>query len=192
MNERKAREDLGKVKTCIQRRDFPRAIYLFCLALREAGNQAAPTTLRGDYRTALTDICADPVYKKYYNQPVQYQPGKERELLTFFNKLYNQIIGSEDKEDYETTLQRKLNLDRCISDGKAFLNQGKISEADACFIEGLKYYRNEIAAFGMMAKALMDVNQYVRAMGYLKKGLKEKPEDADLMRMLEECENMRK
>lgn len=191
MNERKVREDLGKVKTCIQRRDFPRAVYLLCIALKETGNQNVPTTLRGDFRTALTDICADPVYKKYYNQPVSYQPGKERDLLIFFNKFYKELVGAENKEDYETTLQRKLNLDRGISDGKAFLAQGKPTEADECFTEALKYYRNEFAAFGMMAKAMMEANQFGRALGYIRKGLKEKPEDSELLRMATECEAMR-
>lgn len=191
MNPRKIREDLGKCRTCIQRRDYQRAIYLFCIALKDLGSQAAPSDLRGDIRTALADMCADPVYKKNYQQPLSYQPGKERDLLLFFNKFYKQLMGTEDKEDYEATLQRKLNLDRCISDGKSFINQGKPSEADNCFKEALKYYKNEIAAFAMMARAMMDAGHYVRALGYIRKGLTEKPEDADLKRLSDECNKLR-
>lgn len=175
----------------MQRRDFPRAIYLFCLCLKDIGTQAAPMDLRGDIRATLADICSDPVYKKEYAQPLSYQPGKERDLLVFFNKFYKRIMGSEDQEDYEATLKRKLNLDRRISDGKAFVQAGKFSEADDCFADALKYYKNEIAAFSMMARAMMDAGQYARALGYIRKGLAEKPEDQDLARLNEECARLR-
>lgn len=191
MNIRKIREDLGKSRTCVQRRDFARAIYLFCGALKELGAQAAPMDLRGDFRTALTDLCADPIYKKEFSQPLCYQPGKEKELLVFFTKFYKKIMGTEDQEDYETTLQRKLNLDRCINDGKTFLAQGKPSDADDCFLEGLKFYKNEIAAFGMMAKAMMDAGEYVRALGYLRKGLAEQQDNQDLRQLADECTRKR-
>lgn len=191
MNARKIREDLGKARTCVQRRDYARAIYLFCIALKDLGGQAAPTDLRGDIRTTLADICANPVYKKEYNQSLSYQPGKERELLAFFNKFYKQIMGTEDQEDYETTLQRKLNLDRCISNGKAFISQGKFSEADECFTEAFKYYKNEFAAYSMMATAMMEAAQYVRALGYVRKGLAEKPNDPQLKQLAQECMRQR-
>lgn len=191
MNVRKIKEDLGRVRTCIQRRDFPRAVYLFCLSLKELGQQAAPTPIRGDIRSALTDICADPAYKKAHPQPLSYQPGKERDLLVFFNKFYKQIRSTVDEENYEETLQRKLNMDRCLSDGKAFLNQGKPSEADNSFTEALKYYRDELAVFGMMARAMMEAGQYARALGYVRKGLGEKADDPDLLRLSEECGRMR-
>ena len=191
MNIRKIREDLGRARTCVQRRDYPRAVFLLTGALRELGGLNAPTDLRGDFRTALADICADPAYKKEYAQPVTYQPGKERELLAFFNKFYKQLMGQEEEEDYESTLQRKLNLDRCISDGKRFLLSHKIPEADECFLEAFKYYKNEFAAYGMIAKALMEAGEYVRALGHVRKGLAERADDAELRRIAEECLRLR-
>lgn len=191
MNIRKIREDLGRIRTCIQRRDYPRAVFLLTTALQELGGLQAPTDLRGDFRTAIADICGDPAYKKEYAQAVTYQPGKERELAAFFNKFYKQVTGHEDEEDYETTLQRKLNLDRCISDGKKFLAEHKVSEAEECFTEALKYYRNEVAAFTMIARALMESGEYVRALGHVKKGLAAKPDDAELRRIAEECLRLR-
>lgn len=191
MNARKIREDLGRIKTCIQRRDFPRAVYLFCISLKDLGGQSAPMDLRGDFRTALTDICADPVFKKEYPQAISYQPGKERELLVFFNKFYKQLMGAEDKEDYETTLARKLSLDRCINDGKAFLKQGEPSEADNSFNEAFKYYKNEFAVYSMMARAMLEAGQPARALGYVRKGLAERPDDQELLRLAQECAKLR-
>ncbi|MBD5626330.1 MAG: hypothetical protein HDQ90_02315 [Desulfovibrio sp.] len=191
MNTRKIREDLGRIRTCVQRREYPRAVFLLTTALRELGGQTAPTDLRGDYRTAIADICADPAYKKEYSQPVAYQPGKERELLAFFNKFYKQVMGQEEEEDYEATLQRKLQIDRCISDGKAFLAEHKVHEAEECFIEAFRHYKNEFAAYGMVARALLDAGEYVRALGHVKKGLTEQPDDAELRRIAEECLRLR-
>lgn len=191
MNPRKIKEDLGRAKTCIQRRDFPRAVYLLCISLKEIGAQGAPTPLRGDIRSTITDICADPVYKKSYSQPIVYQPGKEREILAFFNKFYKQLMGKENQEDYEATLQRKLNLDRCLNDGKSFIAQGKLAEADECFTSAMKYYRNEIAAFAMMARAFMEAGHHVRALDYVRKGLAERPDNVDLQKLAAECARKR-
>lgn len=191
MNIRKIREDLGRARTCVQRRDYARAIYLFCISLKDLGGQQAPMALRGDFRTALADICADPVYKNEYSQPLSWQPGKEKELLQFFNKFYKQIMGTVEQEDYETTLQRKMNLDRCLNDGKTFIAQGKPSDADTCFSEAMKYYKNEIAAFTIMAKAMMEAKEYVRALGYLKKGLNEDPNNSELRKLADECAKLR-
>lgn len=192
MNARKIREDLGRAKTCAQKRDVVRAVYLLCISLKDLGGQVSPTPLRTDFRNAITEICADPSFKKFYSQPVSYQPGKERELLALFNKFYKELHGKADDEEYEVALARKLNLDRCINDGKAFLNQNKPQEADERFNEALKYYKNETAAFSMMARAMMDAGHYARALGYIRLGLKEKPEDQVLTRLGAECTAKRK
>ncbi len=191
MNARKIREDLGRIKTCIQRRDFLRALYLFCISIKDLGGQAAPMDLRGDFRTALAEICADPVYKNEYPQPLSYQPGRERDLLVFFNAFYKQLKGAENKEGYEETLQRKLSLDRCLNDGKAFLKQGEASEADNSFNEAFKYYKNEFAIYSMMAKAMLDAGHPGRALGYVRKGLAERADDKELLALAQECGKLR-
>lgn len=191
MNARKIREDLGRIKTCIQRRDYPRALYLFCVSVKDLGGQAAPMDLRGDFRSALAELCSDPIYKKEYPQPLSYQPGKERDLFIFLNSFYKQLMGAENKEDYETTLQRKLALDHGLNDGKTFLKQGQPSEADNSFNEALKYYKNEFAVYGMMAKAMLEAGHPGRAIGYIRKGLAERKDDQGLLKLLQECERLR-
>lgn len=192
MNGRKIREDLGRIRTCIQRRDFPRAVNLLVISLKDLGNQQAPLDLRGDFRTALADICADATYKKFHSKPMVYQAGKEKDLLLFFQQFYALITGqTEEEDDYETTIQRKLNLDRCIGNGRVFVSHGKFSEADDCFGEAMKYYKDEIAAFGIIAKIMMDAGQYVRALGYVRKGLEKQPGNEDLKALGEECTRLR-
>lgn len=191
MNARKVREGLGRVRTCIQRGEFPQALQLVCQGLKECGAQAAPMDLRGDFRNALGDICSHPDYKKYYPKPISYQPGKEKVILAWLQKLLTAITGQEEEEEYEAALQRKLNLDRCINNGKTFVSQGKFTEADDCFKEAFKFYKNEIAAFGIMARTMMDASQYVRALGYVRQGLKIQPENEDLNQLCAVCEKMR-
>lgn len=191
MNPRKIREDLGRIRTCIQRRDYMRAVQLFIRSLKDLGGQQAPIDLRGDFRTALADLCGDALYKKNFEQPLAWQPGKEKEILAVFEKLNTRLTGQAEDEDYDTALQRKINLDRCINDGKAFLSQGKPSDADDCFAEAIKYYRDEIMAFGMMARAMMDAGEYVRALGYVRMGLKEQPKNPDLLKLGDECQKLR-
>ncbi len=42
-----------------------------------------------------------------------------------------------------------------------------------------------------MAKAMLEAGEYVRALGHVRRGLKERPEDADLRRLAEECLRLR-
>lgn len=192
MNARKVREGLGRVRTCIQRGEFPQALQLVCQGLRECGSQPAPMDLRGDFRTAIGDICSHPDYRKRNLKPVSYQAGKEKAILSYLQKLHELLTGQpEEEEEYDTALQRKLNLDRCINNGKAFVAQGKFTEADDCFNEALKYYKTEIAAFAIMARSMMDAGQFVRALGYVRKGLEIQPGNEDLRQLSVVCNQMR-
>ena len=191
MNARKIREDLGRAKACCSRHDTERALFLTISALKELGGQSAPLDLRGDFRAAFTELAADPDLKAAGVSALAYAPGAEKDVLQMLSQVYRSLKGQEKEEEYQSALQRKLNLDRCFNDGKKFLAEGKATEADACFVEALKHYKDEKAIFGMMARAMMDAGEYVRAMGHARTGLKELPDDEELGRILEECARLR-
>lgn len=191
MNARKIREDLGRAKACCSRHDTERALFLTISALKELGGQSAPLDLRGDFRATLAELATDPDLKAAGAPVSVYSPGGEKELLQQLSQFYRAMKGQEKEEEYQLALQRKLNLDHCFSDGKKFLAEGKPSEADACFAEALKHYKDEKAIFGMMARAMMDAGEYVRAIGHARMGLKEMPDDAELARIIEECTRLR-
>lgn len=209
MNARKIRENLGRVKASCMRRDFERALYLTVSAFRELGGQAAPSDLRGDFRTAMEYLAADPEFKKLVGettsapkeghaalfasggQGVSYQPGKEGELLELLEKMYRAFKGQENDEEYQEAVERKLKIDYCLRDGRKKLQEGKPSEADALFVEALTYYRDETALFGVIARALMEAGEYVRALGHVRAGLKVLPQNEELLRMGEECARLR-
>ena len=191
MNARKIREDLGRAKACCSRHDTERALFLTITALKELGGQSAPLDLRGDFRTAFAELAADPDLKAAGVPALAYAPGTEKDVLQQLSQVYRTLKGQEKEEEYQTALQRKLNLDHCFSDGKKFLSAGKPTEADACFVEALKHYKDEKAIFGMMARAMMDAGEYVRAIGHARMGLKEMPDDAELARIIEGCTRLR-
>ena len=191
MNTRKIREDLGRAKTSCTRGDVERALFLTIGALKELGGQTAPTDLRGDFRAVFAELAALPEAKIGGGAALAYAPGTEKDLLQQLSQLYRALKGQEKEEEYQEALQRKLNIDRCFIDGKKFLAEGKASEADACFGEAMKHYKDETAVFSMMARAMMDAGEYVRAIGHARAGLKELPGNEELARILDECARLR-
>ena len=191
MNSRKIREDLGRARASSARRDPIRALYLTISALKDLGGQPAPTDLRGDLRTTVGALAADPDLKDHLPAGLGYQPGNEKDLLQILANAYQGVKGNADQEDYETTLQRKLNIDRNLRDGKKFLSEGRASDADACFAEAMKFYKDELAIFATMATAMINAGEYVRALGHIRNGLKEDPQNAELIHMANECIRLR-
>lgn len=191
MNGRKIREDLGRAKTSYKRNDLSRAVYLAISALKELGSATAPTDTRADYREVIGYIGNDTKFKEFNKAPVIYQPGKEREILSRFIKFYNASRTAVDEESYETALTRKLHLDHALRDGKKFLAQGKVNEAELSFADARKFFKDEIAMFAVIAREFMAVGEYVRALGQLREGLKVKPADAHLLRLADECTRLR-
>lgn len=45
----------------------------------------------------------------------------------------------------------------------------------------MKYYKDEQAVFAMMATAMLNAGEYVRALGHVRNGLKEIPDNLELM-----------
>lgn len=192
MNGRKIHEDLGRAKTSYKRNDLSRAVYLAISALKELGSSPAPTDTRADYREVIGYIGNDPKFKAFNNNsPIFYQPGKEREILSRLIKFYNASRSVVDEESYETALTRKLHLDHALRDGKKFLAQGKVNEAEMCFADARKFFKDEIAMFAVVAREFMAVGEYVRALGQIREGLKLKPADAHLLRLGDECSRLR-
>ena len=112
-------------------------------------------------------------------------------MALLLSDTYKNFQDSAEEEDYESTLQRKLNIDRNIREGKKLLAEGRPSEADACFAEVMKYYKDEQAVFAMMATAMLNAGEYVRALGHVRNGLKEIPDNMELMRLANECIRLR-
>lgn len=192
MNTRKIKENLGRIKTCCLRGEAERALFLAIGAFKELGGQTAPMDMRGDFRTALTELLAIPEIKKMAGKGLSYAPGSEKAIAQALAQIYRKLSGQENEEEYQAALQRKLNLDRRFNDGKRFLAERKIAEAEACFTDALKYFRDEAAIFGMMARAMLEAGEPVRALGHVRAGLKFSPDDAALLRLAQDCAAQRK
>jgi tetratricopeptide (TPR) repeat protein len=191
MNARNVREYLAKARTASKRGELARSLNFMVSAFKSLEGQSAPTDLRGDIRDALADLNADPDFKNAAGAPATYQPGQERALLNFFIRLSNSLLCLEAQEDHEAALKRKLNLDRCLKDGRKFLQEGRPAEADQCFMDAYKFYKNEFVFFTLIARALMEAGEYVRALGHVRQGLKINPDDEGLSGLAEECARLR-
>ena len=191
MNIRKIRENLGRVKTSCQRRDFSHALYLLIAALKELAGQRPPTDLRADFREAINMVGGDPQFKEFSSAPLIYKPGGERELLTLLIQIYQTLAGKKNTESYEEALERKLKIDHALRDGKHFLSRHQIADAETCFAEAIKNYRDEHALFMMIARAYIEIKEFARGLGYLRDGLKRAPNDPNLLRLAEDCLRMR-
>ena len=192
MNIRKIREDLGRAKASANRNELERALALSLLAFKELGNQAAPMDLRGDFREAINSITALAAFREHHAAPIIYQGGKEREAFVIFARVYKALRAQEMQEEpYEEAMQRKIALDRTLKEAHSELERGKVSEADALYKQALSYSKDENAVFAMIARQLMEVDEVVRALGYLKKGLAVMPGDPELLELSRKCTERR-
>lgn len=188
MNVRKIREDLGRAKASANRNELERALALSLTAFKELGGQAAPMDLRGDFREAINSITSLAAFREIFAAPIIYQGGKEREAFIILARVYKTLRTQETQEEpYEEAMQRKLALDKTLKEARAELERGKVSEADALYTQALSYYRDENAIFAMIARELMEVDEVVRALGYLKKGLAAMPGDPELLELSQKC-----
>lgn len=191
MNIPKIRENLGRVKTCINRKELERALELLISAFKELGGQQAPINLRGDFRDAIRDLSYLPSFKEAYKNQIGYQPGKEKELRAIFEQIYHNLTGVDQEEVYEKAMQRKVGIDINLKNARNALSKGQIPEADAFFKEAISFYRDEDILFAMIAKELMEVGENIRALDYIRAGLKKMPQNGELLKMLDACNKAR-
>ena len=192
MNIRQIRENLGRVKTSFQRNEILRALLFFITGLKELGGNAPPSDLRGDIREAMQLLMRDEKVKALLPAPnFGYNPGQEKAILELFTKIHEQLQELSTHEDHKDALERKIKLDRAFLLGKRHLEQGRVSEADASFVEALQYYKDEHHIFYMIALALVELKEVVRAGPYLKKGLEALPDNAELLALVERARVIR-
>ncbi len=185
MNIRQIRENLGRVKVSFQRNEIMRALHFFVTAMKELGGSPPPTDVKGDIREAVQCLLRDEQIKPLLPAGMSgYAPGQEKALLVLFSSIQKRLQEDADKESPEAALERKLKIDHAYNAGLKHLEQGRVSEADASFAEAAKFYKNEHRLFHMIAGALIDAEEPVRAGPYLKQGLQALPNDPDLMALL--------
>jgi tetratricopeptide (TPR) repeat protein len=192
MNIRLIRENLGRVKACYLRNETLRALHCCVAALRDIGASSPPTDVRSGIREAVQYLARDERVKSLLpSGSLAYTPGREQALLGVFEKILAALEEAEGKESSAAALERKLKIDHAYNAGIKLLEQGRVSEADASFAEAVSSYRDEHRLFHMIAGALIDAKEPVRAGPYLKRGLRILPDDPDLSALLERARALR-
>jgi len=172
--------NLKRVRTLFDRKESFQAFKLIVITLPGVINMASiPVTVRSLLREALQILTKDELFKKYYPRGVIYQPGQERAIYNELKKVYQEAEIAQTIELRDATRRRKLSIDLHFGEGMKELANGKVAEADACFVKAVSFYQDEVRLFAVIGKALLEAKEVRRALVYLRKGTEFDP--ADLM-----------
>jgi len=179
MDLRQIRENLARVKIYVNKGESLRALNVAVMALTplvKAGTNLS-TELRSLVREAAQTLAGDQNTKPHLKGSFAYQPGQERQLLVAMIMTMKDMEATANQEDHATALARKQRMDKALNLGRRALEQNKVSEADQCFQEAIKNYRDEHRVFQMIGKCLVDAGQPRRAIPYLKKATELEPDN---------------
>ncbi len=190
MSVKEIKENLSRAKSYAQRQDTERAVGALITALRHLGTKPLASDLRPVMREAVQALGRNATVKEIWPHPINYQPGQEAQLLAPFAQIYK-TLRQEVEEGRDVAKARKLRIDQTLNAGIKLLQLNRVSEADACFAEAVKNYKDEHALFGMIGKALMEVNEFRRAYPYLKRGVEVAPQNANVQNLYKQCCELR-
>lgn len=186
MDIRSIKENLGRIKPAYLKNNNLRALGCATLALKElVASGIVPTMeLRSLIRENMQLLTRDDAIKKHLKAPLMYQPGQERQLLAQLASVYKTMSEEAGREAWKVAFARKQKLDQNINLGISLLEQKQASEADAAFVEAIKYIKDEYAAYRIIGKALVEAGEVRRAAPYLKKGQEMLPNDTEIAALL--------
>ncbi len=188
-------DNVGRVKAYYYKGESDKVL-LSCIKALQAVVKSytqVPVSMRGSLREAVQFVASDKAIMKYTKKPISYTPGQEKPLLKQLEDIYEVMVGSLGKESKEDARKRKLALDKTYNLGLRLLQANKISEADQAFQQCVKLYKSEKKLFVMIAKALMEAKEYVRASTYLKKAKEIFPDSEEISELIKEMnENIKK
>jgi len=191
MDIRKIRENMGRVKVYYLKGKTQLALGFAVKGLKELGSATPPTEVKSAIREAIQYLSGDESLANLIKIPLTYQPGQENQLLAILSKAYIQMEVAAKTEEHAQALVRKQKIDQNLVLGKKLLEQGKVSDADACFNEAVNNYRNEHRLFQMIGKSLLEANQPQRAYPYLKRAVELEPENRNALNMLDQAASAR-
>lgn len=191
MTPKEIREHLGRVKPYYLRNEIQRALGAAIAGLQGLGNSQPTTEMRGVIREAIQLLSRDDEVRKYLKAPIIYQPGQEKAVLVQLALVYKGIREAAEYEGHDTALNRKIKMDQAFNQGVKLLDQGRASEADACFVEAISCYKDEHRIFSLIGKALIGAGEIRRALPYLKRGAEAAPGDTAMQQIYTECQRLR-
>lgn len=191
---REIREHFARARAYYQRRDVLRSLASVIAGLKGmvaggvtgVGLIEAQGVLREVLQMLGRDETVQPLVLAADPQGLVYQRGGERALLVTLVGVLRTLHEAQGAESHEETLARKQYIDAALSQGSKHLEQGRPSEADACFADAVTRYRDEHRMFQFIGRMLLDAGEVRRAIPYLKRGVAADPEDAAMAALLAE------
>lgn len=186
MDQKVIKDNLGRAKAFYMKGDSAQALNAVILALHEVVRSSTtnlPIPIRSLFREAIQLISRDKEITSKTDKAITYSPGYERNTLAHLVTIYNVFLEGE-KESVDVLKKRKLRLDKAYNIGLRLLAANKVSEADQAFQEAVKCHKDEDRLFLMIARALCEAEQPVRASTYIKKALELDPSSEEAKELL--------
>ncbi len=192
MTAKEIRDQLVRAKIMYTQKKNLECVGAIIMALRNMGDAVPSPEVGGALREVVTLIGKEPMVTDITGEPIVYVQGQEKALLVPFAHVFKTVMANKDKESHAEAKVRKLKIDKAFNDAKKFLQQNNVSEADQCFSEAIKFYKDEHTLFALIGEALMEANAPKRAFPYLKKGVEVDSKSQKVRDLYEKCEVLRK
>lgn len=187
MDIKQVRDNLRKAKLYADRGDMVGSLRLALKALPAVlKNSVVSIEVRSCIRDVASVYATDKTIRDLAKYQFIYMPGKEQLLLDAVTKAYEGLTENIITETYDEILARKKALDQHIIRGRKYLKIGKVTDADSCFQEALKLYKDEDSIFAFIGKMFLEEKQIPRASFYLKRAHEVDPDNSDVKSMIHE------
>ncbi len=187
MDIKKALEVLARAKVAYSKRKTVETIAGIVMVIKGMGAKSYPKELTSNLRELVQMVGTDPAVIKVLGKPVVFQLGQEQAIMLTLARVYKELAGTSEKEDFSAALARKKNIDKTFNQGMKWIAEGNIAEADQSFTECLTFYKNEHSLFFLIGEAFMKADAPRRAFPYLSKGLMAEPDNAKLKELYDKC-----
>lgn len=187
MDIRQLRDSFRKAKLYAERGDMLGSLQIGLQSLRVVlSSSVISTELRSAVRELVGVYATDKLLRKLADYSFAYTPGKEKALYVAMQKAHEGLKLRVITETYDEAIARKKELDQHIIRGRNYLKAGKLEDADQCFKEALKCYKDEKSIFAFIGRIFLDEKQIPRASFYLKKAHEVEPNCGDVKKMIQE------
>ncbi|MCL1916150.1 MAG: hypothetical protein FWG17_05550 [Desulfovibrionaceae bacterium] len=120
---------------------------------------------------AVQEVMSDQKVKDFFQAPVNYQPGKEHELLAHLRTLMESMVAlAADEAEKEIKRQETLKRDQ-LAEGVAALVDKRKDRAEEIFNTLAKEYEEDAALMVNIAEAYEQLSHLDEALVYLEKAV---------------------
>ncbi len=180
----KARQQLASIRTSLRQGKAQPAVKALHSTVLIILQTPLMKSERDEFERLLEDavymITSDKNVKEIYAEPIEYTPGKERELLDNMSGIlqaFDLSIKDEASEAMKLLAQRR---DKLFEEGAAALAKGDEAMAENRFNALMRDFGDDSELLGRIGELYLNAGEYDKCIPFLEKALKDSPELAHL------------